>query len=184
MKAEQFWEAILAAPADDAPRLMYADWLDEQGDSEEARHVRNHVHVALYHARYGLWPKIFAKNRQRFRCLIRSSPQTRPGPAMHGFIASEEHGYINQLVCPEHTFTGEEGRLTNGREEQRTGWYEPLEFISLEEAHRLLVEARWETEGKVCINDVAFEWGALHPDEFPGLKQHYPEVYNSFWENR
>jgi uncharacterized protein (TIGR02996 family) len=27
-----FLQAILANPADDAPRLVYADWLDEQGD--------------------------------------------------------------------------------------------------------------------------------------------------------
>jgi uncharacterized protein (TIGR02996 family) len=28
-----FLNAILANPADDAPRLVYADWLDERGDA-------------------------------------------------------------------------------------------------------------------------------------------------------
>src|SRR5262245_32529246 len=31
-----FLRAILADPADDAPRLVYADWLDEQGTPEAA----------------------------------------------------------------------------------------------------------------------------------------------------
>jgi uncharacterized protein (TIGR02996 family) len=32
MEEEAFLRAIAAAPADDAPRLVYADWLDEHGD--------------------------------------------------------------------------------------------------------------------------------------------------------
>jgi uncharacterized protein (TIGR02996 family) len=37
--------AVLAAPDDDAPRLIYADWLDEHGDCERAEFIR--VQVAL-----------------------------------------------------------------------------------------------------------------------------------------
>jgi len=33
-------EAILGAPTDDAPRLVYADWLDEHGESEHAEFIR------------------------------------------------------------------------------------------------------------------------------------------------
>ena len=32
--------AIRAAPADDAPRLVYADWLDEHGRPEQAEFIR------------------------------------------------------------------------------------------------------------------------------------------------
>jgi uncharacterized protein (TIGR02996 family) len=35
-----FLAAIQAAPADDAPRLVYADWLDEQGRHEQAEMIR------------------------------------------------------------------------------------------------------------------------------------------------
>jgi uncharacterized protein (TIGR02996 family) len=35
-----FIRAILEDPADDAPRLVYADWLDEHGQSERAEFVR------------------------------------------------------------------------------------------------------------------------------------------------
>jgi uncharacterized protein (TIGR02996 family) len=39
-KARGFLEAILARPDDDTPRLIYADWLEEQGDTERAEFIR------------------------------------------------------------------------------------------------------------------------------------------------
>ena len=41
---ESLYRAILAAPADDAPRLVYADWLEERGDLERAELIRHMVH--------------------------------------------------------------------------------------------------------------------------------------------
>lgn len=38
--------SILAAPADDAPRLVYADWLDERGRAEDAEFIRVQVELA------------------------------------------------------------------------------------------------------------------------------------------
>ncbi|HVK12776.1 MAG TPA: TIGR02996 domain-containing protein [Gemmataceae bacterium] len=38
--------AILDAPDDDAPRLVYADWLDEQGDGDRAEFIRLDVRLA------------------------------------------------------------------------------------------------------------------------------------------
>src|SRR5262245_35164247 len=32
--------AVAAEPEDDAPRLVYADWLDENGDPQRAKYVR------------------------------------------------------------------------------------------------------------------------------------------------
>ena len=37
---DAFLRAIVGRPADDAPRLVYADWLDEHGD---LNHARGHV---------------------------------------------------------------------------------------------------------------------------------------------
>src|SRR5688572_2816258 len=37
--------AIRDAPADDAPRLVYADWLDENGDPERAEFIRLQVEI-------------------------------------------------------------------------------------------------------------------------------------------
>jgi uncharacterized protein (TIGR02996 family) len=37
---EAFWRAIQSAPADDAPWLVYADWLDEHGQESNATFIR------------------------------------------------------------------------------------------------------------------------------------------------
>src|SRR5262245_38374918 len=42
---DALWRAIIEDPDDDAPRLVFADWLDEHGDSEQAEYIR--VHCAL-----------------------------------------------------------------------------------------------------------------------------------------
>ena len=43
-----FLRTILADPDDDAPRLIYADWLDENGDSDRAEFIRLQVRLASY----------------------------------------------------------------------------------------------------------------------------------------
>lgn len=40
---EAMLDAIFAAPADDAPRLIYADWLEEQGESAQAEWIRHQL---------------------------------------------------------------------------------------------------------------------------------------------
>jgi uncharacterized protein (TIGR02996 family) len=45
-----FLEAIFSDPDDDAPRLVYADWLDERGDPDRAEFIRLQCkHANLYH---------------------------------------------------------------------------------------------------------------------------------------
>src|SRR5213592_2553115 len=39
-------EAVFARPADDAPRLVYADWLDEHGEPAQAAFIRAQVELA------------------------------------------------------------------------------------------------------------------------------------------
>lgn len=43
---EAFLRAIADAPEDDAPRLVFADWLEERGDSERAEFIRLQCAVA------------------------------------------------------------------------------------------------------------------------------------------
>ena len=45
MDDEPFLRAISAAPDDDAPRLVYADWLDEHGQPDRAEFVRLQVRL-------------------------------------------------------------------------------------------------------------------------------------------
>ena len=44
-EADDFLNAILDAPDDDAPRLLFADWLEERGDPDRAEFIR--VQIAL-----------------------------------------------------------------------------------------------------------------------------------------
>ena len=37
---DAFLRAIADAPGDDAPRLVYADWLDEHGQPDRAEYLR------------------------------------------------------------------------------------------------------------------------------------------------
>src|SRR5687767_8806243 len=43
---EQLLRGVLEAPEDDAPRLVYADWLEENGDGERAEFIRVCAHAA------------------------------------------------------------------------------------------------------------------------------------------
>jgi uncharacterized protein (TIGR02996 family) len=42
---DAFLQAILESPDDDTPRLVYADWLDEYGETDRAEFIR--VQIAL-----------------------------------------------------------------------------------------------------------------------------------------
>ena len=44
--ADALLRAVLAAPDDDAPRLVYADWLDEHGDPARAEFIRVQIELA------------------------------------------------------------------------------------------------------------------------------------------
>ena len=41
-----FLRTIAEHPADDGPRLVYADWLEEQGDSDRAEFIRLQIDLA------------------------------------------------------------------------------------------------------------------------------------------
>jgi uncharacterized protein (TIGR02996 family) len=43
---DAFLQTILETPADDTPRLIYADWLEEHGDPERAEFIRAQVELA------------------------------------------------------------------------------------------------------------------------------------------
>ncbi|MGF1580746.1 MAG: TIGR02996 domain-containing protein [Gemmataceae bacterium] len=43
---QQLYQAILDNPDDDAPRLIFADWLEENGDTERATFIRKQIEVA------------------------------------------------------------------------------------------------------------------------------------------
>jgi uncharacterized protein (TIGR02996 family) len=60
--ADAFLQAILDAPDDDAPRLLFADWLEEYGDSDRAEFIR--IQVALAWPSSGLAPALWSRQRE------------------------------------------------------------------------------------------------------------------------
>src|SRR5262245_25219775 len=101
-----FLAAVIANPDDDAPRLIYADWLDENGDSERAELIRLQCQLAIG------WDRIVSldgdpesereqallkKNRQRWLSdmpavsLVRSMMRV-PGP---GAFAASGQGRLS-----------------------------------------------------------------------------------------
>ena len=74
---EPFLRAICEAPDDDAPRLVFADWLDENGDPERAEFIRQHVQLARQPEAAAVdrrCAELFQANRRRWVAEL-------PGPA-------------------------------------------------------------------------------------------------------
>jgi uncharacterized protein (TIGR02996 family) len=64
---QAFLDAIVADIEDDAPRLIYADWLDEQGDSDRAEFIR----VQVERARLPTWDAAQVRLRLREQELLK-----------------------------------------------------------------------------------------------------------------
>jgi uncharacterized protein (TIGR02996 family) len=61
---DTFLAAVLADPDDDGPRLVYADWLDEQGQGERAEFIRCQVELAKRAEDDPRRPDLAARERQ------------------------------------------------------------------------------------------------------------------------
>jgi uncharacterized protein (TIGR02996 family) len=68
---------IDAAPGDDAPRLIYADWCDENGRAEVAGFIRSAL-AAGGHGVHGYWHSMSPENRfMAHRAVMRWMVATR-----------------------------------------------------------------------------------------------------------
>ena len=91
-----FLRAIAAAPDDDLPRLVFADWLDENGRSERAEFIRVEVEIARTtpgHPRRGA---LFERRQQLFK--------THAPDWFARFIGkvrelNTERGFITAVAC-------------------------------------------------------------------------------------
>jgi uncharacterized protein (TIGR02996 family) len=109
---EAFLKAIAAAPTEDGPRLVYADWLDERGDHDRAAFLRAEVALAAgtgpvdeLRARFGelragldpeWWPRVARVGpgvRFTFWCAACGLPLTGPlSPLADPVWLSKEDG--------------------------------------------------------------------------------------------
>jgi uncharacterized protein (TIGR02996 family) len=72
LECDALYNAVLAAPEDDAPRLVYADWLDEHGRADRAEFIREQVACSRDPRR----PDV--RTIQLFRSLLHGT-----GPELH-----------------------------------------------------------------------------------------------------
>src|SRR5437773_2457581 len=91
---EAFLLDILESPDDDTPRLVYADWLDEQGDPARAEFIRLQIETAK--------PSCDARRRlaghERQRQLLREHELRWTAP-LHGIVqrARFVRGFVEQV---------------------------------------------------------------------------------------
>jgi uncharacterized protein (TIGR02996 family) len=106
-EADSFLQAIIDNPDDDAPRLIYADWLDEHGDPERAEFIR------LQCARAARKPALGPEMSRDQHALLRREDQLldrhastwqRPFAAGPSLSLIFDRGFIESVVAEAHMF--------------------------------------------------------------------------------
>ena len=91
--------AILATPDDDTPRLVYADWLDENGDPERAEFIRTQIQL-------GRAPTLTLRAREKTLLAAHADEWLAPlrekgGPLDHGEAHGEfRRGFLEVVWMP------------------------------------------------------------------------------------
>ena len=65
MNEAEFIEAICADPDDDAPRLVFSDWLEEHGNIDRAEFIRIQCEIGPAHSSRGDHPLRFREGELR-----------------------------------------------------------------------------------------------------------------------
>lgn len=60
----EFLQAIISSPDDDAPRLVFADWLEDAGDVDRAEFIRVQCELAHINADDPRWKRMQARERE------------------------------------------------------------------------------------------------------------------------
>src|SRR5262245_14653923 len=103
---DALFQAVLDAPGDDAPRLVFADWLDENGEPERAELIRVQIAAArtpFYEARYD------ALNRRADELIVAHRTAWRL-PNLRAGDQVFRRGFVEEITVPVDVFrqTGEE----------------------------------------------------------------------------
>jgi uncharacterized protein (TIGR02996 family) len=97
---DALFQAVLDAPGDDAPRLVFADWLDENGEPERAELIRLQVEAArtpVYEPRYD------ALNR-RADALIAAHGAGWRLPNLRAGDQVFRRGFVEEITVPGEVF--------------------------------------------------------------------------------
>jgi uncharacterized protein (TIGR02996 family) len=108
--AAAFLQAILEQPDDDAPRLIFADWLEENGDTERAEFIRVQIELA----RMPDGDRKGAALRKREAALLKVHKQRWLG-LLHAVISDGEfrRGFLEKAVFKYNQFSGHVDSLLN-----------------------------------------------------------------------
>jgi uncharacterized protein (TIGR02996 family) len=79
---EAFLQAIIENSDDDAPRLIYADWLDENGQPDRAEFIRIECQLAKLHQDDSRWQELEARKEQLLWVAYRENWAQQFGVAM------------------------------------------------------------------------------------------------------
>ncbi len=120
--------AIIANPDDDQPRLAYADWLEENGQTERAEFIR--VQIELANATSGRSHRVWSNEKTLDQAVRAASIFTEHGERWFGKFATitppnareangqwwiVERGFISEIRCTEEQWVGGECERCEGR---------------------------------------------------------------------
>ena len=128
MNALSFLEAIREDPADDVPRLVFADWLEDEGDYDRAEFIRVQCELARGVRDRGRSLELLA----RYRHLFEANREKWLGPlAELAPDALFERGFVDSIRVSASLFL-EHAEAIFGQH--------PIRKLRLERAHRILYE--------------------------------------------
>jgi uncharacterized protein (TIGR02996 family) len=109
--AAGFLRAILENPDDDAPRLIYADWLDENGEPERAEFIRVQCSLALVRQTASPVSSVLASREQELR--ERNEAQWIPKvPVLgRGLCVGFRRGFVEEVRAEARAFVAGADRL-------------------------------------------------------------------------
>src|SRR5690349_15504156 len=110
MQSDAFLRGIAANLYDDAPRLIYADWLDKQGDSDRAEFIRVQCELEPIRDQYEI--DRAAEFHRREEELLQEYQQEWLGPELEGWhrwredgaSADFRRGFVDTISMPVATF--------------------------------------------------------------------------------
>src|SRR5262245_3421054 len=94
---EAFLTAIAEASRDDGPRLIYADWLEENGDPERAEFIRTQITLHANADGRGQWTTAgTARLERRKRALLRRHKERWLAPLRELKARTNLHGEFSR----------------------------------------------------------------------------------------
>lgn len=129
---DAFIRAIIAAPDDDVPRIVFADWLDEHGEKERAELIRLQCELAKL-------PEPEIKTMK----VPRDDPQWHPG------------GFCPKCPCRYHALRRRERELLTEHEDT---WFPFSSLIRVGVGGRYAIQREWRCGFVESINYSWEDW--------------------------